>query len=93
MTPAASLRLGPYEIVSPLGADGTYVIVLGPDRKVYRYPLDGGEPLPVPDLAFDERAIGWTPDGRFLYSYRRGERPAKVHRVDIATGRKEACGS
>jgi hypothetical protein len=75
--------------VRPLTPDGKYVITLGPDRKVYRYPLEGGEPMPVPGLSFDERAIGWTPDGRFVFSYRRGERPAKVFRVDVATGQRE----
>jgi len=72
--------------VSP---DGKRVIVLGPDRRRYFYPLEGGEPQPIPGLAADETPTGWSGDGRFLYVFRRREVPAHVSKLDIATGKKE----
>jgi Tol biopolymer transport system component len=73
----------------PLSPDGTFVVVVGPDRKVYRYPVEGGEPTIVPGLSLEDGIQGWTPDGRFVYVSRRGERPLKMYRLEIATGAKE----
>ncbi|HEY7574157.1 MAG TPA: hypothetical protein VIB08_03285, partial [Thermoanaerobaculia bacterium] len=72
--------------VSP---DGKFVLAVGPDRKRYFYPLDGGEPTPVNGLATDETPSGYSADGRFLYVCRRQDIPAKVSRLEIATGRRE----
>ncbi|HVE66192.1 MAG TPA: hypothetical protein VNC59_06395, partial [Thermoanaerobaculia bacterium] len=73
----------------PLSPDGKSVILQGPDRKVYRYPLEGGEPVLVPSLTVEENVEGWTPDGRFAYVSRRSERPMRIHRLEMATGAKE----
>ena len=32
--------------------------------------------------------VQWTPDGRELYVFRRGENPAKVWLVDVQTGQR-----
>jgi hypothetical protein len=68
--------------------DGTSVVVRGPDRRFYVYPLEGGEPVPVAGLAAEgERPESWTADGR-LYTIARGV-PVKVFLLDPATGRRE----
>lgn len=72
--------------VSP---DGKFVSGVGPDGKVYLYPAEGGEPRAVPGLEEGEVPINWTGDGRSLFVYRLGEIPAKVYRLDLATGRKQ----
>jgi WD40 repeat protein len=72
--------------VSP---DGKAAIVAGPDRKLYLYPLEGGEPVPIPGLSAGDFPGGWTADGKALYIYRQGELPAKVYVFDVATGRRE----
>jgi len=69
--------------------DGSSFVVIGPDRRRYLYRLAGGEPQPIPGLADDETAAGWSSDGRFLYVFRRRDVPAKVWRLDIATGKRE----
>ncbi len=33
--------------------------------------------------------IAWTADGRSLFTYRAGELPARVNRLDIATGKMQ----
>jgi len=65
------------------------VPVVGPDRKPYLYPLQGGEPVALAGATFEDRWIGWTPDGQFLFLYRVGEIPAKVYRLEVASGRRE----
>ncbi len=72
--------------VSP---DGKLVAVRGPDQRLYLYPLAGGEPSAIPGLTAEDTPTAWSADGRFLYVYRRRELPAKVYRLDVATGRKE----
>src|SRR5262249_35436404 len=42
--------------VSP---DGKFVASQGPDRRVYLYPLNGGEPTPLPDLSSRDIPIRW----------------------------------
>ncbi len=72
--------------VSP---DGRLVAVRGPDQRLYLYPLAGGEPSAIPGLTAEDNPTGWSAEGRFLYVYRRRELPAKVYRLEVATGKKE----
>ena len=72
--------------VSP---DGKRIITLGPDKRRYFYSLEGGEPQPIPGLAADEIPSGWSGDGRFLYVFRRRDVPARVSKLDVATGKRE----
>jgi Tol biopolymer transport system component len=72
--------------VSP---DGKFMVVAGPDLKRYLYPIGGGEPAVVPGLLSDEVPARWSADGRYLYVYRRGDLPARVSRLEIATGKRE----
>ncbi len=69
--------------------DGKLVVAVGPDRRNYLYPIDGGEPTPIPALVGLETPLGWTEDGKSLYIYKRGEYPARVSRLDLATGKRE----
>ena len=55
----------------------------------FLYPITPGEPRPVPGLELGELPIQWSPDGKFLYVYRRGDIPAKVTRVDLSSGKRE----
>jgi len=76
----------PYpEAVSP---DGRHVPARGPDRKLYLYPLEGGEPTVLVGLTTQDRTVGWSADGRSLYVHRR-EAPVRVYRYDVATGQKQ----
>ncbi len=71
--------------VSP---DGRVVTVVGPDQRFYLYPVDGGEPTPIPGLVAGDVADVWA-DGRSLFVRRRGEVPARVLLLDVRSGRKE----
>jgi serine/threonine protein kinase/Tol biopolymer transport system component len=71
--------------LSPLG---DLIAATGPDRKLYLYPVAGGDPRPLPGIEREETPTGWSADGRELFVIRRGEIPANVVRIDLATGKR-----
>jgi eukaryotic-like serine/threonine-protein kinase len=77
--------VGTQVILSP---SGDFVADVGPDRKIYLYPTAGGQPRPVPGIDPSEYPTGWSPDEKELFVITRGEIPAPVTRVDIATGKR-----
>lgn len=72
--------------VSP---DSKFTAVRGPDRRLYLYPVEGGEPTAIPGLAADDVPVRFSADGHSLFVHREGELPRKVYRFDLTTGRKE----
>ncbi|MGH9366972.1 MAG: protein kinase domain-containing protein [Thermoanaerobaculia bacterium] len=72
--------------VSP---DSKSAILLGPDRRVYLYPMEGGEPTALSAIGPLDRVVGWSADGR-VNLLRLAELPARVSRLDVETGRVEA---
>ncbi len=68
--------------------DGQFVAARGPDGKVYLFPVNGREPKLVPDLQPFEMVSGWTADGHSVYVMSRGQIPAEIYLVDLATGRR-----
>ncbi len=85
------------EPISPEGAnalaysispDDKFVAAVGPDQKGYLYPLDSGEPRPIPGFHAGELPISWGSDGRFIYVYGTAEMPAVVVKIDVTTGQR-----
>ncbi len=70
-----------------ISPDSKYVAAVGPDQNGYLYPVEGGDARPIPGFPNGDVPIAWAADGRSLYIYRPGELPAKVQRLDIATGK------
>jgi WD40 repeat protein len=52
------------------------------------YPIDGGDPLPLPNVSPNQFIVGWSEDGRFLYLAAPGI-PLSVYRYDRETGTSE----
>src|SRR5277367_2316541 len=71
-----------------LSPDGQFVAAVGPDEKGYLFPVAKGDARPIPGLLPGEAPVGWSADGRSLYVYRGGELPAKIYRLDIASGNR-----
>ncbi len=71
-----------------LSWDGEFVATHGPDQKIYVFPVGGGEPKAVPGIQPGEIATAWSGDGKSLFVLLRGQVPAQVYQVEIATGHR-----
>ncbi|MGA8493489.1 MAG: protein kinase [Terriglobales bacterium] len=71
-----------------ISPDGQSVVGIGPDQKGYLYPAAGGEPRVVNGMEAGDIPITWSQDGHSIYLYRTGEVPAKVYRLELATGKR-----
>jgi hypothetical protein len=52
-----------------------------------RWPIDGGEPLPIPGAGPEDRPLSFTADGRALFVSGRSL-PIVIERLDLADGRR-----
>ena len=92
------LEGGKPRLISPEGVggaiaispDGRLVAATGLDQKIALYPVDGGEPRPVPGAAEGDLPLQWSADGRLLYVRQRVElySAARVFRLDLKTGKR-----
>jgi hypothetical protein len=93
---AQDLEGGEARAMSPEGVsgcavspDGSLVAALGPDREAALFPIDGGEPRAIVGLIQGEQPVRFAADGGSVFAFRRGELPARVFKVELATGRRE----
>jgi Tol biopolymer transport system component/predicted Ser/Thr protein kinase len=84
--PISPEGVSPFFVLSP---KGDFVAGVGPDHKLYLYPVAGGAPAPVSSTGPDEAPTGWSADGRSLYVFRFGEIPAKVFELELSTGKRK----
>jgi WD40 repeat protein len=73
--------------VSAISPDGEWVAAIGSEPGIRLWPVAGGSPRPVASQPGD-RPVAWSADGRALFVFRRGEVPAEVSLLEIATGRR-----
>jgi Tol biopolymer transport system component len=71
----------------PVSPDGKWAIIRRAAGFAL-YPIEGGEPRPVPALDDEDLPIGWSSDGRFIRVKRPGV-PAPLELVDLATGERK----
>jgi dipeptidyl aminopeptidase/acylaminoacyl peptidase len=86
ISPEGVVAALPGFAVSP---DGKAVAAIGPDRKATLFPIDGGQAREIRGPADGEFPLRFSADGRFLYLWKRGDVPARVTRLEIATGKRE----
>ena len=67
--------------------DGKAIVVRGPDRRIYLYPIAGGEPQALPGLNDKHRPSRFSSDGKTLYVQEDQTIPGRIDRYDVATGR------
>jgi hypothetical protein len=90
---------GPPKPVTP---DGPIFALVAPDNRTLALgffdgstrilPADGGPLRSVPNLATTDRVVAWSHDGRALF-VQTADLPAKLDRVDVATGMRTFVGS
>ncbi len=72
--------------VSPDGKMLAAGDVDGRDAKIY--PMNGGEPRPIPGLLPHE-GFEWTADPNFLYVFAPKDVPIRIYRLNIQTGQRQ----
>ncbi len=74
----------------PVAPDGRRAFARDGDGVLRLFPLEGGGAAePLPGLERDDEALRFSADGGSVYVYRPGQVPARVERVELATGRRE----
>jgi eukaryotic-like serine/threonine-protein kinase len=68
--------------------DGKSMALNDAERRPTIYPIDGGDPKPIPGLDPGDSPIQWSQDGGTLYVTREGEVPRPIYRYSFATGKK-----
>jgi len=71
-----------------ISPDGQLVVGIGSDQKGYLFSSTGADPRIVNGMEPGDIPINWSQDARSIYLYRSGEVPAKVYRLELATGKK-----
>jgi hypothetical protein len=66
--------------------DGRAVVALAADGTPTLYPLEGGDPRPVPGAVLGDVPIRWSADGGSLYVQRGVGVPAHVDLLNVTTG-------
>jgi Tol biopolymer transport system component len=90
----AARPIGPDGVTSALpgfaiSPDGTLVAAIGPEHKAILVPVDGGPTRALAGVEEGEFPLRFSPDGRSVYLWKRGDVPARVTRLDLGTGRRE----
>ena len=86
--PRAITPEGVSALANLITPDGKSVAALSPERKILLYPIEPGEPQPIPGISPDDVPLRWTADGRSLYVLAPGGLPAKIYIVDVSAGRR-----
>ncbi len=74
-----------FQVVSP---DGKSAVATGPDMKVALYPIESGEPRPLPGIESDDVPLQWSADGASIFVYRPSAPPLRVEKIDVKTGKR-----
>jgi hypothetical protein len=69
----------------PVSPDGTVVVLQDAEGAMQRWPIDGGDPLPIPGLLEGESPLSFTEDGRALFVAGRSI-PIPIVKLDLASG-------
>ena len=73
---------------NPVSADGRWVVAYRDwEEDLSLFPTDGGSPHNIPDSKRLD-PVGWSSDGKSVFAVETGSIPARVVRVDVASGRR-----
>jgi hypothetical protein len=78
-------------IPAAISPDGHAILAADRDRKWGWYPAAGGAPQPARGLTADDgplSIVGWSADGRAFFVHTGTEVPARIDRIDVATGQR-----
>ena len=75
--------------LSRVSPDGRHVVSKIADSSHVIIPLDGSAPRPLEGVLPGERPHDWSPDSQAIFVFERGRIPARIFRVEIASGKRE----
>jgi sugar lactone lactonase YvrE len=77
----------PAEVVNAaFSPDGASAVGVTAPGAAAVYPLDGGQPKPLPALDARDILVGFTTDGRSVIVQHGGDIPARLDRIDLGSG-------
>jgi hypothetical protein len=74
-----------------IAPNGQAILGVTREKKWQWYPVAGGAPRPAPGLTVDDTPggiVGWSADASALFVRNGTDVPARVDRVEVATGRR-----
>jgi hypothetical protein len=74
--------------IGPVSPDSKWIAARNPAGDLVLYPVDGGEPRPIPGPAPDDDVIRFDATGETLFLQTETV-PARVYRLSLSTGRRE----
>jgi hypothetical protein len=86
--PVAIPPAGAISIPFWISPDGRWVAVSAGERRMMLYPMDGGDPVEIPTLRPEDTVQPWRMESGALLVSTRGEIPARLDRIDLATGER-----
>ncbi len=79
----------PEEVTAAVfSPDGTAAVGATSDGTWSVYATDGSSPRPLGEIRPDDTPFGWTDDGRWVFVQAGSDVPARVDRIEVATGRR-----
>ncbi len=79
-----------YYPSSPVSPDGEFLAAKNVDGRPALFPIEGGPARTLADFTSEDWVMRWSLDGRYIYMQcGGGEIPARLERVEIASGRRE----
>jgi serine/threonine protein kinase len=82
------IPMTPEGVVCGLPSPDSRSVLANDGDVVAVYPTDGGPPRHIPNLEEGFTPLRWSLDNASIYGYRPGQLPAKLYKVNVATGAK-----
>ena len=83
--------ISPAGVIGPaaVSPDGRLAVGIDDARRIWLYPVDGGDAMPVPGIETSELPVQWSADGRALFLRPRGGAlPLPITRYDLRSGKR-----
>jgi len=92
-TPRAFAAPGFGTTGKSISPDGSVLVVFRDwQEDLFVLPVEGGPPRAIPNTKQLD-PVGWTPDGRSIYAEETNSMPARLLKIDVATGARTAFES
>jgi Tol biopolymer transport system component len=75
-------------ILGSISPDGKWVAAVSQPGVGRIIPFDGGQAHPLPAIAAGDIPLRWSDDGRVFFVARATPLPARIERIDVATGQR-----